>query len=528
MTSERSFRSALGEEVALGELQAGAGTQFDAAVVEVFLRRSPAGATRCRRLPSPNRPRLRQHGACAAQALAASWDCSPRSCRSRPITLLIYPLREVVPVVSTGVVYTLAVLLVSSYWGLCARPADRGAERGGLELLPHPAHRRLHDRGRRELGGAGGVLHRRGRDQRARRRRPGAGRGGGDAAARGGPDRRDGAAAARRRRPRRVAALGGRSGSRRRSASPSVAIELSWTDSDERRRALPLLVDGARVGHRDGAARHRAERARGAPGPRRPRARDARRRGAQARRARGAGDRDEGAAALERRQDGACCARCRTTCARRSRRSRPRRPGSPPRRSRRGARGADLRDRSRERAPVAARRQPARPVEAPGGRASSRTPTGARSRSWSGRRSTACRDAAGRLRRADRRRTCRCVQADAGQLERAIANVLDNAARFAGDEPVSVRARAASKQVLLRVGDRGPGIAARGARAHLRAVPPRRARAPGTGLGLAIARGFLEANGGRIRAESLPGQGTTFVISLPVPAEQPAGAQAAE
>ena len=34
------------------------------------------------------------------------------------ITLLIYPLREVVPVVSTGVVYMLAVLLVSSYWGL--------------------------------------------------------------------------------------------------------------------------------------------------------------------------------------------------------------------------------------------------------------------------------------------------------------------------------------------------------------------------------------------------------------------------
>jgi diguanylate cyclase (GGDEF)-like protein/putative nucleotidyltransferase with HDIG domain len=37
MTSERAFRSALGEEAAIGELQAGAGTQFDATVVEVFL-----------------------------------------------------------------------------------------------------------------------------------------------------------------------------------------------------------------------------------------------------------------------------------------------------------------------------------------------------------------------------------------------------------------------------------------------------------------------------------------------------------
>jgi signal transduction histidine kinase len=51
------------------------------------------------------------------------------------------------------------------------------------------------------------------------------------------------------------------------------------------------------------------------------------------------------------------------------------------------------------------------------------------------------------------------VRADAAQLERAIANVLENEARFAGDEPVSIRARAASRQILLRISDRGPGIA---------------------------------------------------------------------
>jgi signal transduction histidine kinase len=38
----------------------------------------------------------------------------------------------------------------------------------------------------------------------------------------------------------------------------------------------------------------------------------------------------------------------------------------------------------------------------------------------------------------------------------------------------------------------------------------------GSGLGLAIAKGFVEANGGTIAVESLPGQGTTFIISLPV------------
>ena len=50
----------------------------------------------------------------------------------------------------------------------------------------------------------------------------------------------------------------------------------------------------------------------------------------------------------------------------------------------------------------------------------------------------------------------------------------------------------------------------------------------GTGLGLAIARGFLEANGGRIRAESLPGQGTSFVIQLPVPANAPTATPSGE
>ena len=57
-----------------------------------------------------------------------------------------------------------------------------------------------------------------------------------------------------------------------------------------------------------------------------------------------------------------------------------------------------------------------------------------------------------------------------------------------------------------------------GPRADLRAVLPRQVRASdrsGSGLGLAIARGFITANGGSIRAESLPGQGTAIVIELP-------------
>ena len=40
-------------------------------------------------------------------------------------------------------------------------------------------------------------------------------------------------------------------------------------------------------------------------------------------------------------------------------------------------------------------------------------------------------------------------------------------------------------------------------------------RRRGTGLGLAIAKGFVEANGGEISVESLPGQGSSFVVSMP-------------
>jgi two-component system, OmpR family, sensor histidine kinase KdpD len=110
------------------------------------------------------------------------------------------------------------------------------------------------------------------------------------------------------------------------------------------------------------------------------------------------------------------------------------------------------------------------------------------------------------------------VRADAAQLERAIANLLENAARYSGELPVSVRARAVGPRLLIRVVDRGPGIPS----AELERIFEPFYRVPGdaghrgSGLGLAIARGFVEANGGRVWAESLPGQGTSFVIALPL------------
>jgi two-component system sensor histidine kinase KdpD len=112
------------------------------------------------------------------------------------------------------------------------------------------------------------------------------------------------------------------------------------------------------------------------------------------------------------------------------------------------------------------------------------------------------------------------VRADAVQLERAFANLLENAARYGGDHPVAVRARVVGHRMLVRIVDRGPGIHGR----ELERIFEPFYRSPeraadghvGSGLGLAVVRGFVEANGGRVWAESLPGQGTTFVVELPV------------
>ena len=108
------------------------------------------------------------------------------------------------------------------------------------------------------------------------------------------------------------------------------------------------------------------------------------------------------------------------------------------------------------------------------------------------------------------------VSADPAQLERAFANLLDNGVRHGDGHPVLVRSRQVGDRVMVRVVDQGAGIP-EPVRARIfepfyqaSAGPP----SSGAGLGLAIARGFIEANGGEVEVESLPGQGTSFVVSF--------------
>jgi two-component system, OmpR family, sensor histidine kinase KdpD len=116
------------------------------------------------------------------------------------------------------------------------------------------------------------------------------------------------------------------------------------------------------------------------------------------------------------------------------------------------------------------------------------------------------------------------VRADAAHLERAFANLIENALRYSGGQPVSVHVNRSGSRAVVRVVDQGPGI---GPAERARIFEPFY-RGPastgepwgGSGLGLAIAKGFVEANGGAISVDSLPGQGSSFVVSLPI--EQPA------
>ena len=107
------------------------------------------------------------------------------------------------------------------------------------------------------------------------------------------------------------------------------------------------------------------------------------------------------------------------------------------------------------------------------------------------------------------------VRVDAVQLQRALVNLLENALRVSPPgEAVTVRVNATRKELLIRVVDRGPGVPADELE-RIFAPFHQLGTAGGAGLGLAIARGFAEANGGRLWVESRAGQGASFALALP-------------
>ncbi|WP_433565509.1 ATP-binding protein [Nocardia sp. CA-151230] len=110
------------------------------------------------------------------------------------------------------------------------------------------------------------------------------------------------------------------------------------------------------------------------------------------------------------------------------------------------------------------------------------------------------------------------VRADPGLLERVLANLIDNAARYTPrDSMVRVAAEQVGKRVAVTVVDTGPGVPT-GLEDQLFEPFQRlgdRDTSTGVGLGLSVVRGFVDAMGGTVHAEPTPGGGLTMVIDLP-------------
>ncbi len=108
------------------------------------------------------------------------------------------------------------------------------------------------------------------------------------------------------------------------------------------------------------------------------------------------------------------------------------------------------------------------------------------------------------------------VVGDARRLGQVIVNLLANAHRHTPPGTrVMISGRATPDEVILTVGDNGPGIAPEDLEAIFRRFHRLAAHGEGSGLGLAIARELVELHGGRIWAESTPGEGSVFRVALP-------------
>jgi two-component system phosphate regulon sensor histidine kinase PhoR len=110
------------------------------------------------------------------------------------------------------------------------------------------------------------------------------------------------------------------------------------------------------------------------------------------------------------------------------------------------------------------------------------------------------------------------VMADAERMQMVVTNLIHNAVKFTPPGgKVAVTAESDGNEVVFSVSDTGVGIPTEDLpRIFERFYKADRARSGGgTGLGLAIAKHLVEGHGGRIWAESIEGQGSTFFFTLP-------------
>jgi two-component system phosphate regulon sensor histidine kinase PhoR len=112
------------------------------------------------------------------------------------------------------------------------------------------------------------------------------------------------------------------------------------------------------------------------------------------------------------------------------------------------------------------------------------------------------------------------VQGDPFKLEQVFINLIDNAIKYTEKGGITIKIKAQDKNIVVTIQDTGPGIAPE----HLSRIferfyvvdKSRSKKLGGTGLGLSIVKHIVLLHNGTIKAESVQGSGTTFIITLPV------------
>jgi two-component system phosphate regulon sensor histidine kinase PhoR len=116
------------------------------------------------------------------------------------------------------------------------------------------------------------------------------------------------------------------------------------------------------------------------------------------------------------------------------------------------------------------------------------------------------------------------LELDPEAVSQALINLLNNAIKYSPEQKsIEVRVFRELDRVRLAVSDRGIGIP----RSEHRRIFEKFYRVEtslvhttkGSGLGLALVQHIAEAHGGQVELQSAPGEGSTFTLSLPVPAE---------
>jgi signal transduction histidine kinase len=108
------------------------------------------------------------------------------------------------------------------------------------------------------------------------------------------------------------------------------------------------------------------------------------------------------------------------------------------------------------------------------------------------------------------------VRADPFRVSQVISNIVGNALKFTPPHgTVRLSAEPEGESVVIKVTDSGPGIPPTDIQHLFDNFWQGRNDHRGVGLGLAIARGVVEAHGGKIWCESVPGSGSTFSFTLP-------------